>query len=83
MKEREAYNPGAGIYSHWMKAVHEKAHKALNKIREAVKKCDDRKATNQPNLIVGDQVILHVKDICTKRPLKKLTSKLCCPFKIV
>jgi len=30
MKEREAHNPGARLYTHGMKAVHEKAHKALD-----------------------------------------------------
>jgi len=82
MKERKAQNPGAGLYSHWMKAVHEKAHKALNQTREAMKKYYDCKALEQPDLKVGDQVMLNAKNIRTKRPSKKLSLKLYGPFKI-
>jgi len=83
MKEREAQNPGAGLYSHWMKAVHEKAHKALDQTREAIKKYYDRKAIEQPDLTVGDQVMLNTKNIRAKRPSKKLCPKLYGPFKIL
>jgi len=83
MKEREAQNPGAGLYSHWMKAVHEKAHKALDQTREAMKRYYDRKALDQPDHKVGDQVMLNAKNIRTKRPSKKLSPKLYGPFKIL
>jgi len=71
MKESEALDPGAGLFSHWMKAVHEKAHKALDQVREAMKKYYNRKALEQPNLEVGDQVMLNAKNIRTKRATKK------------
>jgi len=83
MKEREAQNPGAGLYTHWMKAVHKKAHKALDHTREAMKKYYDRKALEQADLKVGDQVMLNAKNIRTKRPSKKLSPKLYGPFKIL
>jgi len=82
MKEREAQNPGARLYSHWMKAVHEKAHRALDQTTEAMKIYYDRKAIEQPDLKVGDQVMLNAKNIRTKRPSKKLSPKLYGPFKI-
>jgi len=44
MKEGKGQNTGAGLYSHWMKAVHQKAHKALDGTREAMKKYYDCKA---------------------------------------
>ena len=66
-----------------MKAVDEKAHKALDQTREAMKKYYDRKAIEQPDLKVGDQVMLNAKNIRTKRPSKKLSPKLYGPFKIL
>jgi len=38
MKEREAQNPGAIMYTHWMKTVQEKARTPLEHTREAMKK---------------------------------------------
>jgi len=82
-KECEAQNYGAGLFTHWMKAVHEKAHKALDQTREAMKKYYDRKAIEQPDLKVGDQVMLNAKNIRTKRPSKKLSQKVYSLFKIL
>jgi len=83
MTEGEAQNPGANLYSDWMKGVHEKAHQALDQTREAMKKYDDRKAIEQPDLKVGDQVMLNAKNIRTKRPSKKLGLRLYGEFKIL
>jgi len=63
MKEREPQNPKAGLYSHWMKAVHVSAHKALDQTREAMTEYYDRKATKQPDLKVGNQVMVNGKNI--------------------
>jgi len=38
MKEREAQNPGAGLYAHWMQATHRHARKALEQTREEMGK---------------------------------------------
>jgi len=38
MRERQAQNPGAALYSHWMKAIHKQAVEALNYTRGAMKK---------------------------------------------
>jgi len=83
MKDHEAQNPGAGLYSHWMKSVDEKAYKVLDQAREAMKKYYNRKAIEQPDLKVGDQVMLNAKNIRTKRPSKKLSQKLYGPCKIL
>ena len=61
MKEREDQNPGATIYTHWMKTVQENARTTLEQTREAMKKYYDRKATPQPNIETGDLVILNEK----------------------
>jgi len=83
MKKGEAQNPGLGLYSHWIKAVDEKAHKALDQTREAMKKYYNRKATKQRDLKVGDQLLLNVNNIHTKRLSKKLNPKLYGPFQII
>jgi len=38
MRERQAQNPGAEWYSHWMKAIHKRAVEAVNYTLEAMKK---------------------------------------------
>ena len=38
MKERETQNPGATMYTHWMKEIQEKARTTLEQTREAMKK---------------------------------------------
>jgi len=83
MRERQAQNPGAELYSHWMKTIHKRAVEALNYTREAMKKYYDRKALQQPDYKEGDLVMLNGKNICTKRPSKKLSPKLYGPFKII
>jgi len=47
-----------------------------------MKKYYDQKGTTQPNIEVGDLVMLNAKNIRTKRPLKKLSSKRYGPFKV-
>jgi len=81
MKEREAQNPRAALYVHWMQDIHQQAKQTLEKTRESMKKYYVRKATEQPSIGVGDLVMLNAKNIRTKRPLKKLSPKLYGPFK--
>jgi hypothetical protein len=83
MKEREAQNPGATMYAHWMKSIHEQAQEALEHTREAMKRYYDRKATQQPDIKVGDKVMLNAKNIRTKRPSKKLAPKMYGPFQVL
>src|SRR5947209_3112335 len=49
MKEREAQNPAATIYAHWMKMIHDQAKEALEKSREARKKYYNRREIPQPD----------------------------------
>jgi len=70
MKEREAQNPVATMYTHWMKRVQENARTTLEQTREAMKKCYDRKATPQPDLETGDLVMLNAKNLKSKRLLQ-------------
>jgi len=48
-----------------------------------MKKYYDQKATEQPNIEVGDLVIMNAKNIGTKRPSKKLSPKLYGPFEVL
>jgi len=83
MKEREAQNPGAALYVHWMQDIHQQAKQTLENTRESMKKYYDRQATAQPNIEVGDLVMFNAKNIRTKRPAKKLSPKLYGPFKVL
>ena len=83
MKEREAQNPGAELYAHWMQTTHQRAKKALQKTREDMSKYYDGKARQQLDIKVGDLVMLNAKNIRTKRPTKKLSPRLHGPFKVL
>src|SRR5437879_11542716 len=83
MKEQEAQNPGATMYTHWMKTIHAQAKEALEKTREAMKKYYDRKAIPQPDIKVGDRIMLNAKNIRTKRPSKKLAPKMYGPYTVL
>jgi len=81
MKEREAHCPGATMDPHLMPDIHRQAKQTLENTRESMKKYYDRKAMEQPNIEVGDLVILNAKNIRTKRPSKKLSPKMYGSFK--
>jgi len=66
MKEREAHNPGATMYAHWMQDIYQQAKQTLENTREAMKKYYDRKVTEQPDIGVDDLVMLNAKNIHTK-----------------
>ena len=71
------------MYSHWMKTVHQEAKKTLEDTREAMKRYYDRKAIPQPNIEIGDLVMVNAKNIRTKRQSTKLSPKLQGPFKVL
>jgi len=83
VKEREAQNPGANRYAHWMQTIHQQARQSLERTREAMRRYYDRKAKQQPEFKVCDLVMLNAKNIRTKRPSKKLAPKPYGPFKIL
>ena len=61
MKELEAQNPGAQLYAQRIQTTHLEAHEALDRTRESISKYYDRKAKQQPDIAVGDLVMLNVK----------------------
>ena len=63
--------------------THLQAHEALDQTRESKSKYSDRKAKQQPDIAVGDLVMLNAKKIRTVRPTKKLSPKLYGPFKVM
>jgi len=83
MKEREAHNPGATMYAHWMQDIHQQAKQTLENARESMKKYYDRKATEQPRIEVGELVMVNAKNIRTKRRSKKLSPNLYGTLKIL
>ena len=83
MKEREVQNPGAQQYAYWMQIILVQAHDALERTQESMRKYYNRKAQQQPDIKVGNQVMLNAKKILTKRPVKKLIPKLFGPFKVL
>jgi len=58
MKETEAQNPGATIYTHWINTVQEKARVTREKTREARKEYYNQRATPEPEIGIGDMVML-------------------------
>jgi len=83
MKEQDAQKPGAGLYAHWMQVAHQHAKNVLEQTREEMNKYYDRKARQQLDIKVGDLVMLHAKNICTKRPTKKLSPRMHRTFKVL
>ena len=82
MKETDVQNPAATRYSHWMKTILEKARTSLEQTHKAMKKYYDQCATSQPDIEVGDLVILNAKNVRTEQPTKKLSPRLYSPFKV-
>ena len=83
MKERDVQNPGAAMYTHWMQTVQNKARKTLEQTWVARKKYYDQRARPQPDIDIGDWVMLNAKNIKNKCATKKLTPRLYGPFKVL
>jgi len=66
-----------------MHDIHQQARQTLENTRESRKKYYDRKGTEQPNIKVGDWVMLNGKNMQTKRPSKKRSLKLYSPFTVL
>ena len=66
-----------------MKEVHNQASKTLEDTRSAMSKYYDKGKMEHPSYEIGDLVMLNAKNICTKRPTKKLAPKLYGPFGIL
>ena len=71
VREKRARGPRAIMYAHWMQDIHRQGKQTLESRWELMKKYYDREATEQPNIEVGDFVMLNAKNIRTKRPSKR------------
>jgi len=71
------------MYPHWMQDIHQQAKQTLETRRESMEKYYDCKVTKEPDIEVGDLVILNAKSICIKGLSKKLSPKLYGPFKVL
>jgi len=71
------------IYAYSKQKINQKVKQTLANTREFRKKYYNRMATEEPNIIVGDLVMLNARNIHTKGPSKKLSSKLDGPFKVL
>jgi len=83
LKEREVQNLGATMYAHWMQMIHKNARETLERTKEAMGQYYNRTVKQQPDIKIGDLVMLYGKNIRTKRPSKKLAPKLYGPFKVL
>jgi len=63
LKEREAQNPGANLYAHWMQTIHQQARQSRKRTWKAMGQYYSRKAKQQPDFKVGDLVRLNAKNI--------------------
>ena len=52
LNESEAQNPGANMYGHWMKTIHQEARESLEKTREAMGRYYNQHAKQQPDFKV-------------------------------
>jgi len=59
LKEREVQNPRAWLYAHWMQATDQHAKEALEQSRQEMSKCYDRKAHEQPDIKIGNLVMVN------------------------
>jgi len=66
-----------------MQTIPQQARQSLENTREAIGRYYDRKGKRQPDFKIGNMVMLNAKNICAKRPSKKLAFKLFGPFKIL
>src|SRR5205085_1275290 len=81
--EFETKNPTSSVYGHWLKSVHKIIVDTLEETKRRMGKYYDQGKQYPPNISIGDLVMLNAKNICTKRPTKKLAPKLYRPFKIL
>jgi len=78
----EPLNPASQVYAHWMSAVHDESQKGLEDTQERMRRYTDPARKEPPAYQVGDLVMLHGRNIKTRRPSKKLDHKNHGPFQI-
>jgi hypothetical protein len=82
LKQREAKNPAASTYSHWLQEVHERCLTQLKDTQSSMGTYADKRRTTPPPFAVGDKVLVNSKYMKTKRPSKKLNHRYLGPFHI-
>jgi hypothetical protein len=75
-------NPASKTYAHWMTSVHETCVKSLERTQERMSKYYDEHKQPPPNIKVGDMVMLHGRNLKTRRPSKKFDDKMFGPFRV-
>ena len=76
-------NPASKHYGHWLRSIHQKTADTLEETKRRMGKYYDQGKRTTPEMNPGDWVLLNTKNICTKRPTKKLSPKHYSPFKIL
>jgi len=66
-----------------MQVTDQHARKAVEQTQEEMSKYYNRKARQQPDIKIGDLVMLNAKNIRTKRPTKKLSPRMHGPLKVL
>ena len=70
-------------YTEQLKKIHENAREALEKAREQMKHYEDKHRGQEPDLKVGDRVLLRAENINLLVPTRKLAMRNLGPYEIV
>jgi len=76
-------NPTSQNYFQWMTSVHRLCHQGLGIASEIMTKYHDRKAKPAPVYQPGNLVMLNGKNLKTRRPTRRLDTKLHGSFKVM
>jgi len=71
------------MYTHRMITVQENARTTLEQTKESIKTYYHRKALPQPDIEIGNLVMLNAKNIKSKRLTRKVTPQLYGLFKVL
>jgi len=74
MNKREAHNPRATIYVHWMQDIHQQAKQTLENTPESMRKYSDPQAMAQPGIEVGNFGNLECKKHTHQTPINEVMS---------
>jgi len=80
MNKREASNPRATIYVHWMQDIHRQAKQTLENTPESKRKYSDPKPMAQPSIEVGDLGNVEWKKHMHQTPINEVMSVSVWPF---
>lgn len=75
-------NPASSIYTHWLHAIHAFTQESLRQTHLTMSRYFDQTKLKGPQFKIGNKVMLGVRNIKTKRPMKKLAPKSYGPFEV-